>query len=149
MPVTVVRIDVVRRGGDLVAPEGPQSNAFLDQVAANCGKLTIGTQPIDDLLDVNSNDVYFLDEASKLPSGKFDKATSVSDINAFYPTGGNERALNCIFTQLQARIGRSRLQVGAPTAGAFVMPRHRRQRRGARGRAAHQRRCTPSGPRMQ
>lgn len=31
-------------GGGLVAPEGPQSNAFLNQVAANCAKLSIGNQ---------------------------------------------------------------------------------------------------------
>lgn len=87
-------------GGGLVAPEGPESNAFLDQVAANCGKLSIGKQPINYLLDVNSNDVYFVDELSKLAAGEIDKATFASDINGFYPSGSNQRALDCIFAQL-------------------------------------------------
>ncbi len=87
-------------GGGLVAPEGAQSNAFLNQVSANCGKLSIGNQPIDYLLDFNSNDVYFVDEASKLSAGEIDKATFANDINSFYPTGTNQRALDCIFTQL-------------------------------------------------
>ena len=87
-------------GGGLIAPEGPQSNAFLNQVSANCGKLSIGNQPIDYLLDVNSNDVYFIDEASKLSAGEIDKATFANDINSFYPTGTNQPALDCIFAQL-------------------------------------------------
>lgn len=87
-------------GGGVFAPEGRQPNAFLDQVAANCGKLSIGNQPIDYLLDVNNNDVYFVDEASKLSAGEIDKATFTSDIDAFYPTGTNQRALDCIFAQL-------------------------------------------------
>jgi hypothetical protein len=87
-------------GGGLIAPEGTQSNAFLDQVSANCGKLSIGNQQIDYLLDVNSNDVYFVDEASKLSAGEIDKATFANDINSFYPTGANQQALDCIFTQL-------------------------------------------------
>lgn len=86
-------------GGGLIAPEGRESNAFLNQVAAKCGKLSIGNQPIDYLLDVNSNDVYFVDEASKLSAGEIDKATFTGDINTFYPTGSNQRALDCIFAQ--------------------------------------------------
>jgi hypothetical protein len=96
----VASLTITGCGGDLIAPEGAQSNDFLDQVAANCGKLTIGSQPINYLLDVNSNDVYFVDEASKLSAGEIDKATFASDINSFYPTGSNERALDCIFAQL-------------------------------------------------
>ena len=87
-------------GGDLVAPEGRQANAFLDQVSANCGRLSIGSQPIDYLLDINNNDVYFIDELSKLSTGKIDKAAFTSDISAFYPTGSNQGALDCIFAQL-------------------------------------------------
>jgi len=87
-------------GGGLVAPEGPQSNAFLNQLSARCGKLSIGNRPIDYLLDVSSNDVYFVDEASKLSAGEIDEATFTNDINSFYPTGNNQRALDCIFAQL-------------------------------------------------
>ncbi|EIC22012.1 hypothetical protein [Thiorhodovibrio frisius] len=87
-------------GGGLIAPETPQSNDFLNQLSANCGKLNIGNQPIDYLLNMDSNDTYFIDEASKLSAGTVDKATFASDINAFYPTGRNQAALECIFTQL-------------------------------------------------
>jgi hypothetical protein len=87
-------------GGGLVAPEGPQSDAFLNQLSASCGKLSIGDQPIDYLLGDNSNDAYFLDEASKLSAGEIDKATFANDINSFYPTETNQRALDCIFAQL-------------------------------------------------
>ncbi len=87
-------------GGGVLAPEGAASNAFLDQVAANCGKLKIGNQPIEFLLDVNSNDVYFVDETSKLSAGQVDKSTYTNDINAFYPTDTNQAALDCILDQL-------------------------------------------------
>ncbi len=87
-------------GSGLIAPEGPQSNAFLNQLSANCGKLSIGNQQIDFLLDINSNDAYFADLASKLQAGEIDKAKFTNDINSFYPTGTNQRALDCIFAQL-------------------------------------------------
>jgi hypothetical protein len=86
-------------GGGLVAPEGPQSNAFLDQVSSACGKLKVGNQPIDYLLNV-SGDAYFMDELSKLSAGEIDRTTFAGDINGFYPTGTNQRALDCIFAQL-------------------------------------------------
>lgn len=89
-------------GGGLIAPETPRSNAFLDQLDAHCGKLAIGDQPISYLLDMDSEDTYFVDEASKLSAGMVDKATFASDINSFYPTGANRAALECIFTQLDS-----------------------------------------------
>ncbi len=88
-------------GGGLMAPEGPASNAFLDQVNSSCGKLNIGSQPIDYLLSGNSDDTYFIDETSKLSAGEIDQATYTSDINSFYPAGNNDRALQCIFEQLE------------------------------------------------
>lgn len=87
-------------GGGLVAPEGPQANAFLNQLSANCGKLSIGGQQIVYLLDANSSDAYFGDEATKLAAGEIDQATFTNDINSFYPTGTNQPALGCIFAQL-------------------------------------------------
>ncbi|WPL19353.1 hypothetical protein Thiowin_04470 [Thiorhodovibrio winogradskyi] len=59
-------------------------------------------QPLSYPLDTNSDNTYFIDEASKLSAGMVDKATFASDINAFYPTGRNQAALECIFTQLEA-----------------------------------------------
>lgn len=88
-------------GGGLVAPEGPESNAFLDQISTSCGKLNIGSQPIDYLLSADSNDAYFMDEAGKLSAGEIDKATFTDDINSFYPVGNNDRAIQCIFEQLE------------------------------------------------
>jgi len=88
-------------GGGVIAPEGAQSNAFLDKVSAGCGKLSIGNQPIDYLLDVNSNDTYFVDELSKLSAGEIGRATFADDINGFYPTGSNQPAIDCVFSQLE------------------------------------------------
>jgi len=88
-------------GGGLMAPEGPESNAFLDQISTSCGKFNIGSQPIDYLLSANSSDTYFMDEAGKLSAGEIDKATFTDDINSFYPAGNNERAIQCIFEQLE------------------------------------------------
>lgn len=88
-------------GADLIAPEGPQTNAFLNQVAARCGELTIGSQPIDYLLGVNADDAYFLDETSKLAAGDIGSEAYREDINAFYPTGDNQAALDCVVRQTQ------------------------------------------------
>lgn len=100
LSTTIVLFGLTGCGGGLFAPEGPATNAFLDQVAANCGKLNIGKQPINFLLDVSSNDVYFVDETSKLAVGQVDQSTYTDDINSFYPAGANQAALDCIFDQL-------------------------------------------------
>jgi hypothetical protein len=83
-------------GGTLIAPEGPESNAFLDKVDQRCGKLSVGSQPIDYLLDINSNDTTFLDETTKFGAGRIDAQTYASDINSFYPTGDNTAAIACV-----------------------------------------------------
>lgn len=100
IPITIVLLALTGCGGGVLAPEGPASNAFLDQVAANCGKLKIGNQPIDFLLDINGDDIYFVDETSKLAAGSIDETTYATDINAFYPTDTNQAALDCILNQL-------------------------------------------------
>jgi hypothetical protein len=87
-------------GGTLIAPEGPASNAFLDQVASACGKHSIGKQPINYLLNVNSNDVTFLDETAKLGAGTLTPDTYRDAINAFYPTGNNGAGIDCVIAQL-------------------------------------------------
>jgi hypothetical protein len=88
-------------GGTLVAPEGPASNAFLDQVDRRCGKLSVGSQPIDYLLDANSDDTTFLDETSKLGAGVIDAETYATDINSFYPAGNNRAAINCVISLVE------------------------------------------------
>lgn len=83
-------------GGSLVAPEGPASNAFLNKVNARCGKLSVGSQPINYLLDVSSDDTTFIDETTKLGAGIIDAETYASDINSFYPMGNNQAAIACV-----------------------------------------------------
>lgn len=91
-------------GGDLVAPdsitEDPGAEAFLDRVDKVCGKLSIGNQPLNYLLDASGNDTYFIDESSKFYFGKVDQATFADNINSFYPTSANQAALDCIVAQL-------------------------------------------------
>lgn len=82
------------------AQEGPESNAFLNKVQANCGKLSVGHQTIGWLLSSNSADTTFVDATTKLYSGQFSQSDYASYINSFYPTGTNESALDCIFDQL-------------------------------------------------
>jgi hypothetical protein len=52
------------------------------------------------LLGMSSDDTYFADETSKLYFGRVEKDAYATDINAFYPTGTNQAALDCIFQQL-------------------------------------------------
>lgn len=80
----------------LVAPEGPASNAFLNQVEARCGRLSVGSQPINYLLDSSSDDTTFLDETTKFGAGIIDAETYASDINSFYPMGNNQAAIDCV-----------------------------------------------------
>jgi hypothetical protein len=81
--------------------ENKGAEAFLDRIAQNCGTLSVGNQQIRYLLDVNSDDTYFVDVSSKLYFGRVEKDAYTSDINAFYPTGTNQAALECIFQQLR------------------------------------------------
>ncbi|WP_242467378.1 hypothetical protein [Thiocapsa imhoffii] len=91
-------------GGDLIAPdslfETPGAEAFYNQIADVCGHLSVGNQPLNYLINVSDDNVYFLDETSKLYFGRIDRSTYATDLNGFYPTGTNTAALNCIFEQL-------------------------------------------------
>jgi hypothetical protein len=80
--------------------ENKGAEAFLDRIAQNCGKLSVGNQQLNYLLDQSNDDTYFVDESSKLYFGRVDKAAYATDINAFYPTDTNQPALDCIFKQL-------------------------------------------------
>lgn len=80
--------------------ENTGAEAFLDRIAQNCGTLSIGDQQLKYLLDVNSDDTYFVDVSSKLYFGRVSRDQYASDINAFYPTGANRDALTCISAQL-------------------------------------------------
>lgn len=80
--------------------ENKGAEAFLDRVEKNCGKLSLGNQPVDYLLSENSDDTYFVDESSKLYFGRVDRKAYSADINSFYPGGADQRVLDCIFRQL-------------------------------------------------
>jgi hypothetical protein len=80
--------------------ENKGAEAFLDRIEQNCGTLSVGNQQLKYLLSVNSDDTYFVDETSKLYFGRVEKDAYSTDINAFYPTGTNQAALDCIFQQL-------------------------------------------------
>jgi hypothetical protein len=80
--------------------EDKGAEAFLDQIEQNCGTLSVGNQQLKYLLSVNSDDTYFVDESSKLYFGRVDKDAYATDIEAFYPGGRNQPALDCIFAQL-------------------------------------------------
>ncbi len=80
--------------------ESPGAESFLNRIQTNCGKLSVGNQPIGWLLSASSNDTTFVDATSKLQSGQFSQSDYASYINSFYPTGANQPALDCIFNQL-------------------------------------------------
>jgi hypothetical protein len=81
----------------LVEDKGAQ--AFLDRIQKNCAKLSVGDSPINFLLSTASNDVTFVDMTSKLYLGQFSRKDYTDGINAFYATGTNQPALDCIFKQ--------------------------------------------------
>lgn len=88
-------------GTDGFAPdaiiENPGADGFLNQIGQTCGKESIGNQPLNFMLSSNSDDTYFVDATSKLYLGTFNRAQYTDGINAFYPTGANQPALDCIF----------------------------------------------------
>jgi len=81
--------------------EDPGAEAFLDSIQKNCGSLSVGAQELKYLLSMSSSDTYFIDETSKLYFGRVGKDAYATDINAFYPVGNNQPALDCIFSQLE------------------------------------------------
>jgi hypothetical protein len=80
--------------------EDKGAEGFLDRIEKSCGNLPVGNQQLKFLLDESSDDTYFVDESSKLYFGRGDRDAYSSDINAFYPGGRNQPALDCIFAQL-------------------------------------------------
>jgi hypothetical protein len=83
--------------------ESSGAAGFLDRIQRNCAKLSVGNQQLDWLLQPGSNDVGFVDAASKYYLGQFNAKQFRDYINAFYPTGTNGPALDCIDSQLQAQ----------------------------------------------
>lgn len=83
--------------------ENQGAEAFLDRIQQNCAKLSVGNQQIDWMLSQDSNDTVFVDTTSKYYFGQISAAQYRSNIEAFYPTGTNGPALDCIQAQLPAR----------------------------------------------
>ncbi|MCC7280323.1 MAG: hypothetical protein IT487_18675, partial [Chromatiaceae bacterium] len=74
-------------GGSLIAPdslvEDAGDDAFVDRLVKACGKLDIGRQPLNYLVQVENGDanIYFIDETSKLYFGRIDRHGYASNIN--------------------------------------------------------------------
>jgi hypothetical protein len=93
--------------------ENKGAEAFLDRIEKNCAKLSVGNQPLNWLLSSTSNDTTFVDMTSKFYFGQFSRKDYTDAINAFYPTGTNQPALDCIFRQRS---------VAAPGSPAATLP---------------------------
>lgn len=83
--------------------EDPGAEAFLDRIERNCAKLSVGNQQLDWMLSQDNNDTVFVDTTSKYYFGQISAAQYRSNIEAFYPTGTNGPALDCIDAQLPRR----------------------------------------------
>jgi hypothetical protein len=81
--------------------ENPGAEAFLTQVGRACGNLNLGPADINALLQ-SQDDVYFVDETTKLWFGEVSKAQYADDLSGFYPGGSTPRAITCIVAQLPA-----------------------------------------------
>lgn len=89
--------------GNVAAPdalvEDSGADAFLTRETSACANKSIGNNQLNWLIN-ESDDSYFVDETSKLCFGKVSQEQYRSDVNGFYPTGSNDAALECIFSQL-------------------------------------------------
>jgi hypothetical protein len=79
--------------------ENPGANAFLTQVGKACGDLNMGTATVAELIQ-SQDDVYFVDETTKLWFGDVSRAQYADDMSGFYPVGDSSRAVTCIVRQL-------------------------------------------------
>ncbi len=79
--------------------EDPGASAFLSQVRTACGNLNVGTATVAYLIQ-SQDDVYFVDETSKLYFGDVSRAQYADDISGFYPIGNSSKAVECIVQQL-------------------------------------------------
>lgn len=104
LPAIAIALALTACGGgtfsDLLV-ENPGAQSFLDRVARDCGRLTLGNRPIDDHLEQGGERSHFVDETTKLYFGKVKRNAYVGEINARYPSGRNQPAIDCIFAQLR------------------------------------------------
>ena len=81
--------------------ENPGAEAFLTQVGKACGDINLGAATIAYRLQ-SQDDVYFVDETTKLWYGDISRTQYRDDISAFYPAGDSPRAVDCVLRQLPA-----------------------------------------------
>jgi hypothetical protein len=74
-------------------------DAFLDRIGKACGDLNLGSGTVAYRLQ-NQDDVYFVDESSKLWSGDVTLAQYADDISSFYPGGDTVKVVACVERQL-------------------------------------------------
>jgi hypothetical protein len=87
------------------APEYSVTNAFLKKVQTNCGTRSLGGQSIDSMFGMNSNETMFLDLTSDLVTERISRSDYAATLNGFFPTGGNDAAIDCVFDQLGNKAG--------------------------------------------
>lgn len=120
-PLLVTVLLLTGCGGSLIAPdsldESTGDEAFVNRIVKACGKLDLGRQPLNYLVQVETGDanIDFIDQTSKLFYGRIDRQTYAGHLNTFLP-GDNQAALACIFDQLdQTQVDQPRV---TPSRGA-------------------------------
>ena len=91
-----VAVVFARCGGDPAVSdrcvENKGAEAFLHQIAGNCGSLSVGSQTLGYLLGVHTGDAYCIDVCSKLYFGKTDRALARLTFSSVWHNiiGGNQ-----------------------------------------------------------
>jgi len=80
--------------------ESVGTNDFLNRIQQNCGKYSVGHQPIGWFLSASNTDTTFVDATSKLYSGQFSRSDYEDYLSSFDPGGTSRAALDCIYKQL-------------------------------------------------
>lgn len=89
-------------GQDLIAPdalvESAGADAYLDRIAKNCGKLSLGARNVAYVVNF-ANDAFFLDVTSKFYHGRISAAQFADDVNSAFLRGDNGPAIDCMIQQ--------------------------------------------------
>jgi hypothetical protein len=89
-------------GQNLVAPdsvvESAGADAYLDRIAKNCGKLSLGARNVEYVVNF-ANDAFFLDVTSKFYHGRISAETFADDVNSAFLRGDNGPAIRCMIAQ--------------------------------------------------
>lgn len=93
-------------GQDLIAPdslvESAGADAYLDRIAKNCGKLSLGARNVEYVVNF-ANDAFFLDVTSKFYHGRISAAQFADDVNTSFLAGDNGPAIRCMIAQRGAQ----------------------------------------------